>query len=364
MLIPALRNDKNGFDDLFGNKRIRKEVRKKRVEFYNSNIKYTANWDLIDNSKWFKQNFISELQTQNSVLRSNIKSISQPELSKLIQKIEETESLSREVIESNIKQFKLNERKSILNFRELLYHISGARVMDCESLIPQEEYIDYSLTDIEKRNTILSEYQIFNKLFLALAAESIKLKITKLDLFDYLEFEDILIIRQIIDNNNFRSHYQSFLRIIIEGFHKEKPDEILYNHQEIIRLQQILRSEFKDKIDNELDDFLAKMEKKRKLKSGLALGKGTVSIALGIASFIDPLYTLVGIVKDSPSTIVNITDLSSSKTELDRKKNYVEMRKNLLSKILDRKDFRDETILLDMVSLLSNYVSNDLKVNN
>jgi len=364
LLIPTLRSDKFGFEDLFAKKRIKNDIKSERTKFYDENIKYVADWDLFDNSNWFKENFLRELKTENSVLSRNLVNLEDRKLSKLITEIESSQVLSREVINQNIKEFSIKERKAILNFRELLYHISGARIMDCESLIPQEELIDYSLTDLQNRETVLNEYQIFNKLFLSLAAESLKLKIAKIDLFDYLEFNDIIIIRQIIDNNNFRTNYREFLRLIIEGFKKNDPAEILLNHKNIMQIQQTLKREFKDRIDIEIQEFLKKMKKKRKLKAGVGFGKGAVSILLGVGSLADPLYTFIGMAKDSPSTITNVTEIASNKSELDRKKNYVQQKKKLLAKIIDKGDFKDETMLLDMISLLSNYVSVDLSIQN
>ncbi|MBK8547775.1 MAG: hypothetical protein IPL63_10450 [Saprospiraceae bacterium] len=236
--------------------------------------------------------------------------------------------------------------------------------MDCESLVPQEELIDYSLTDLKRRETILNEYQIFNKIFLSLASETLKLKIVKIDLFDYLDFSDILIIRQIIDNNKFRENYQSFLKLIVQGFEKNEPKDILMHHEEIMRLHQSLKSEFKDRIDIEIQHFLKKMKNKKVLKSGIEFGKGAVSIALGVASIAEPLYTFIGIAKDSPSTIINVTQMTTTKTELDKKLNYVQQKKKLMTSIIDKGDFKEETMLLDMISLLSNYISIDLSIQN
>jgi hypothetical protein len=364
LMIPSLRTDKEGFGDLFEKKRIKKEIVNQRTNFYDNNVKLVADWDLIDNSNWFKQNFISELETPNSVLMRNLVDVSPQEINCLLVAIKNENVLSRETIEQNIKKYKTSAKKAVLNYRELLYHISGARIMDCESLIPQEELIDYSLTDLETRNTILNEYQIFNKLFLSLAAESLKLKITRIELFDYLDFSDIVIIRQIIDNNNFRDKYREFIKLVVEGFKKEDPNDILYSHNEIMKIHSVLKVDFKDKIDKELDEFLIKMKRKRRMQSGIGFGKGTVSILLGAASLADPLYTFISMAKDSPSTIANVTQIASKRSELERKKNYIEQKRNLLSKILDRRDFKDETYLLDMVSLLSNYVSSDLSIKN
>ena len=311
LLIPTLRSDKFGFEDLFAKKRIKKDIKIERTKYYDENVKYVADWDLFDNSNWFKENFLRELKTDNSVLSRNLINVEKGKLDTLVASIEKSQVLSREVINQNIKGLSTKERKAVLNFRELLYHISGARIMECESLIPQEELIDYSLTDLQNRETVLNEYQIFNKLFLSLAAESLKLKIAKIDLFDYLDFHDIIIIRQIIDNNNFRENYREFLRLVIDGFKKDDPNEILLSHIEIMRLQQKLKHEFKDKIDIEIQEFLKKMRKKRKLKAGVGFGKGTVSILLGVGSLADPLYTFIGMAKDSPSTITNVTQLAS-----------------------------------------------------
>ncbi|MBK8547776.1 MAG: hypothetical protein IPL63_10455 [Saprospiraceae bacterium] len=117
LLIPTLRSDKNGFEDLFFEKRIKNEVKNERIEFYDNNTKFVADWDLFDNSNWFKENFLHELKTPNSVLRRNLINIEKNKIDQLCSDIENSKVLSREVINQNILQFKPSEKKSHFKFQ-------------------------------------------------------------------------------------------------------------------------------------------------------------------------------------------------------------------------------------------------------
>ena len=72
----------------------------------------------------------------------------------------------------------------------------GARVVNCESALPQENYIDYDLSDLTQKRTRLSEDQILSKLFRELVFDSLQKRFLPVDMLDLLSFEDILKIRK------------------------------------------------------------------------------------------------------------------------------------------------------------------------
>jgi len=89
--------------------------------------------------------------------------------------------------------------------------MSGARVVNCESALPQENYIDYSLTDFSKHRVMLSDTQVFLKIFFELAFETLYRNALPVEVLDILSFEDIHCLRKPLENSSFRRKYDNLI---------------------------------------------------------------------------------------------------------------------------------------------------------
>jgi hypothetical protein len=360
LITPALRRDRNDFSELFNNKNIPKEKQNELVGFYHDNVKQVVRWDLNKNSGWFKKTLLKDLNNKGSVLRNNLK-LDEIAIKTLSQKISEEKNLSRETIEFFIADFSENKKIIFRNYRELLYSISGARIVNCESALPQENYINYSLTDIEKRQTLLNEHQIFRKFFLELTFESIKNKPLNIELLDYLSFNDIIELRQIFDNTEFKDKYNTLIQNTIKLIEKDN-DDSLFNMNELMSIRSELQKNFKIVIDKEIAHFFEKLKAKKKITNTINFTKGTFSIGIGVAGIFNPIASIIGVAFDSPAYLMNSFKVLKNNTDIKNENQYIKEKQKILNTIVDRNDFKDKTLLTDSLSTITNYVFNDLLI--
>ena len=96
-----------------------------------------------------------------------------------------------------------HDREVMLNFRDILYHISGARVVHCESNLPPANYIDFSHKDMANGKVSLDKVSVFWKVFMEVVFESLNCPYLPVEMLDLLTFEDFYNICQPLHNRVF-----------------------------------------------------------------------------------------------------------------------------------------------------------------
>ncbi len=358
LVIPALRSDIEDVEELFLKEDIIKYYDKNAIEFYNENLNLVVEWDLINNSDWFRKVFLSGFQDENSVLRRSLTNISNDEFEKIYSKINSVQILDRKSIEKAFINFDDETKKTVKNYRELIYYISGARVVNCESNLPQENYIDYSLTDIDNRKIILSDIQIFWKIFLELVFEKINNISIPFELLDLLSFNDINEIRQPILESNFISNYDKIVKSGFSSLNKIDDDQLLYNVNEISKLAEIIQKQFTSAIEKELISFL----KKRRKKSIFKLVGNSINIGLGLLPQTIIQNIGIGTFNERNAIRTNILEIYRTSKSIQNKNLYKLQKQKTLSKLISKFEISDRTILLDIVKLIMNTIQNKTKI--
>ena len=283
-IIPALRKDKESVSELFEQKKF---VRKDEIlKYYEDNIQFTVDWELEDNSGWFRDRFIEELANPTSLIRKQLSNVSVTQISPTVIKniqndVRENRIISRDQIEHYARDLDVTQKDLLFNFRELMYHLSGARVINCESSLPQENYIDYDIADLTGKRSKLSDEQILFKLFIELAFESIQRRMIPIELLDLLSFNDVLKIRQPILESNFQAKYDNLIQRVIKGI-KQDYSETFFDLNELENIRKHLETTFIDIFEKELPNFIRK-KKKEELKKLSSVGS---SVALGALGFV------------------------------------------------------------------------------
>ena len=361
LVLPALRRDKSDISELFEQKRIPSALKEEMIQFYKKSIEYTVDWKLEENAGWFRDAFLRELKDERSVLRKNLKNLAPQQLERLVQGIEKDRLLAREKIDRLAAGLPPGQRQVLIDFRELIYHMSGARVVNCESTLPQENYLDYSLADVESRQTVLSDLQVFWKLFLELALESTHKSLVPMELLDILSFEEVCKLRNPIENSTFREKYENLVVQSAQSLEREFPDRLLYDIEEILRICNQIADNFKRVFESELPAFL----KRKVLGNAKELGKSSVSLSLGIASLFPPasVAASVGsIINSFPAFWFNLTRSFKDMSAIDDYRKYMEEKGSLYRQLLERMEISDKSALLDVCDMLITAIAEKLKL--
>lgn len=361
MIIPALRVDKDHIVDYLNGMRLKKSLKENMATFYKDNVKKAVSWELLDNSSWFKENLIKTLNDEKSVIRRNLTNIHPIKISLLIDEIDSQQFLSREFIIENISNWPKNEKKIFRNFNNLVYHMSGASVTNCESALPQENYIDYSLADISNHKTTLSEIQIFWKIFLELAFETLLKNNVPIELLDSLNFEDIYYLRKPIEESSFRKRYDELIQKSTQVIEKKNPDDLCYDVEEILKIKENVSSGFKDIFELEIPELL----KVKHIDHARELRKNCLSVGTGLTGFIPFLSNaanLAGLAFSGPELITNTHQTFRSFQEINNYNLYVKNKERTLHEIIRKSSIADKSELLGVVDLLVETINSKMKL--
>ncbi len=356
-IIPAFRSDKTDLSELFARKRFKEKD--SAIQFYKDSIQKTVNWNLDDNSMWFRDRFLSDLEDEQSVLRSHISDTYQGILSNLASEIRNGALLGRELIDRLAKDLPRSEKRLLQNYRELLYHMSGARVVNCESALPQENYIDYDLADIKQRRVRLSEEQILSKLFIELIFDSLQRSMLPVELLDLLSFEDIIAIRQPLMSSSFQTKYDQLIKKVMDTY---SPDtHKILNIDELEKIRNELSNTFDEILQKELPRFL----KKKAFAQTKRLASVSSSVALGLAGAVPGVglvASAISVLKDTPALCVNIGQTYQSMKSISNLDRYYQNKQRLLQKEIEESDISDKATFYEMVGLMLQVISKRIQI--
>lgn len=353
MVIPAFRKDKKEISELFEGKEISLVRKKEYTAFYNEFLSKTVLWELQENSTWFRDTFVRGLASEDSVIRSNLKHLPTHEIEELILKIKDYEILDRGTIDRLTLHFDTHSRAILRNYRELVYHMSGARVVNCESTLPQENYIDYSFTDLKNRKTQLSELQVFWKIYIELLLEMLNRHKFSVEALDCLSFEDIYYLRQPILNSNFIDNYNRFLRLSVNTISQENRADILYNAQELMNIREALESQYKEIFQTQLSSYF----KKEFIRNSKELLKNSANIGLGFLSFPNIVGGALSFMTEIKAAHFNFNQLLINKKAISNYHYYVEGKESILRDYIIGFDIREETEMIDLIKLIQDTLS-------
>lgn len=213
--------------------------------------------------------------------------------------LEEIPTLSRGVI------YLATQRHGNLPFREIinayadfLYYLSGAKAVQSEGVLPQENIIDFSFTDLEHKTVSLSEHQIFFKVFM----DTIKTATSThfpIDFLDALSIDEAVELHSIANNEHFIRKYNLIQQRTKEGLTLADPERLVLLMDELVTYEQELHDQYSQAIKAELPNRLRQKRAKR-----------TGKLIHALASLIVAPYGAIAGIKD-----VIVSGLSSVKAD-------------------------------------------------
>jgi hypothetical protein len=358
LIIPAFRADKTELAELFHRISIKESKRKKYIDFYSDNLTKTVSWDLLSNSNWFRDTFVQGINTKGSVIRKNLKSLTDKQIKHLISEISKKEILDRDTIDNLSKEFDSETKLILKNYRELIYHMSGARVVNSESTLPQENYIDYSLTDFKNRDIQLSELQVFWKIFIELLYETLNKPKLSEELLDILSFDDIANIRQPILETNFVENYNNFYKIAVTSINKKNEADILFDLKELMNIKNNLEFSFKEVFEKELKNYF----KKKAIIGGKGLLKNTINMGIGFVPWSNLIGGSIGVINEFKSSQFNIAQVFKNAKSINDYDNYTKGKERQIFNTINNFNSSNKTELIDVIDLITNTISQKIQL--
>lgn len=374
MILPALRRDIEHITDYLEERtpgkyplaqdlRIKSYLKENTKDFYRDHVNKVVDWELMENTAWFRANLLRALKDKCSVIRRNLPNLSEEKLNLLLSKIEENEILAREIILEGISTLPAKEQRILLNFVNLIYHMSGARVVNCESALPQENYIDYSLTDFSEHRVTLSDTQVFLKIFFELAFETLYKNALPVELLDLLSFEDISYLRKPMEESSFRRKYDELIQKSVQVIRKSEadPEGMVYDIEKPLEILEQISKTFDEIFKQELPEFLKRKHK----ETTKELQKSTLSLGIGVAGlvpYVGNIATALSLLQSSNEVFVNLNQFFRSKGEIKDYNLYLKNKERVLRQLIEKYSISEKSTLLDTLDLLVNTISTRIKL--
>jgi len=258
ILLPAIRDE---FSNPYGFFEFKSEYSLDAKNFFTQNTAKYVLWNLEDNTSWFRREFYRSLQDPKSALRQ-VAILTDIECQEILDKCEQllssesnsNQHLSREIIKEAITDLPSHKQNPIIGYANLVYRISGARVVNSEGHFPQ-----CNLTNIKNANKkhSLSDSSIFWDIFVEAVLQHItSASRINSERLDRLTFRDILTIRKELFETNFSTLYDELIQKSRMKVSEEDPEQIILRSEQLSEAAESLRNLFSKRIayESELKD--------------------------------------------------------------------------------------------------------------
>lgn len=347
------------FDDRIKNK---KETLPNRINnFFSSVITEIVPWDLNENAGWFEAQVSKQVSEPISVLRRCLRKIGQNHEDTFVKLLSQELELSqqsgyyfdRDRISSIVKN-NFNGTTAyipISQFFDLLYYVSGSRVVNCENYVPQENLIYYNHATMNFGQRIISDKAVFHNIITNVILSNIYDNTFPIDIIKNISITDIIELRESNKNASqlFRRKYEQCLKVADNIQNIEDKDNLLLNLQELNTLSEGIRSQFNQTIVGELASF----------KSKLKISK-SVDYVFEIVSQLIGLFSLpVSII----SLIFNDTQLRQRGLLKKIRENNT-IAKDKLIRMYLKKVYKNDTALISFFNdIIRKHKENYMKIN-
>ena len=294
-------------------------------------------WPLEAMSDWFRDRLVRDLIDQESLIRLVLekKGLSFP--NHFAEAISGESGLSRARVDDIVSESGDNRLSDFIGkYADFVYYLSGARATESEGVLPQENLIDVSFSDLVGSKVSLSEQEIFFKVFI----DTVKAKTSTIfpsDFLDSISIEDALDLRSVASSDEFVRQYNVLQVRTKESIQIRDPDGFVLALQELEEFEIGLYKRFNVALDAELSSRLVESRQ----KSGLKVLQSLASIAI-------PGYG-AGDYKDLLVSGLQWTGKYQAAERIDRK---VAQGLNACEIALERLDLLESQALLDYLDQL------------
>ncbi|RJO66524.1 MAG: hypothetical protein C4523_12265 [Myxococcales bacterium] len=342
LVIPALRSECDSLQKFVNSKvaegkeadLYKGATQLEMAQMIDSHAQWVVSWDKQATVDLFKQRLLQDLSDRRSVLRlaAADEFIRWPEV---IEKVQGLTNINRKDVYL-IAHDSGNKRlwELLSNWADFIYYLSGAVAVRSEGVLPQENLLDFSLTDLAGGRTRLSETQVFFKLFVDLVKQATHTHFP-VDVLDALAIEDALDLHEIAVGGRFIDKYNLILERTKEGLAIHDPERLVLLMEELAQFETELHREYEEAIQGELP--LYRKEKQT---------RETHQMLSATASLMVPFYDLPKTVNE---LIVSGLNLAGRKEWAERLEKGIDGSLRAINRLIDRREMEAKPVLLDFV---------------
>lgn len=352
IIKPAIRSQFSSFSEVFEDRVISKKENLSQDinNFFSEKITEIVPWNLHENSNWYKNQISEQVFDSNSILRSNLRNIDPNAekhfvnlMSKELKIAEQTGNhFDRDKVLMSIhKNFSGNANTAISQFLDLLYYISGSRVVNCENYVPQENLIYYSHATMNFGKKIISDKSVFYNILTQIVLSDVYDNTFPIDIIQNISFKEIISLRESNKTKSkaFREKYEKCIKCAQNIQSVNDKDTLMLNLQELTTLSGEIKFQFDNSIKKELSAFNSKVK----------ISKG-IDYVFEIASQLIGLFAL-------PVSIISLIFNDAKLKETNQLKNIraktTSTKENLIRKYL-KQNYSNDPVLLSFFNDIVN----------
>ncbi len=343
VIVPALRSEFTGFEGFLDSKLVEgKEsaqyegsVRREMAQMLDSQVALAMRWKIEQAAGWFKERLLSDITDEQSLLRSCLRQAGIVVPSGLAGQIADLSMLSRKDVYMLAKDTGNKDLWHILSaYADFVYYLSGAKAVYSEGLLPQENLMDFSLTDMANGRTHLSESEIFFKIFVDLVKAATHTHFP-LDVLDALSIDDVLDLHAIAIEDRFVDKYHAIQQKTKDGLAVHDPERLVLVMEELDQFERQLSEDYRIAIERELPRHI----KDRKKASAAKLANATACLLI-------PYW---GAPQGAKDIVVSGLELAGKGRIAKTTQRRIQQRLRAAMQLLDNGELDGKPILLDFI---------------
>jgi hypothetical protein len=233
-------------------------------------------WDVASTSGWFKRRLLADLREDGTLLRTWLARERILVPANFLASLEGLENPSRKDV-YKLAQATGNKRLWTVacEWADFLYYLSGALAVRSEGVLPQENLLDFSLSDLAGGRTQLTDLEVFFKIYVDLVKTATGLYFP-VDLLDALTTEDALDLHRIAIDDDFTAKYEAIQTRTKAGLMLQDAERLVLALREVETYERELRANYARTIDRELPLYLR--ARKRKLGTRILQAIGSLFV--------------------------------------------------------------------------------------
>ena len=301
-----------------------------------------VHWDDKEASGWFCERLLADLENPQSLLRLTFQHNGFKLPQKTRRRLAKISDFNRTDVYFAAKALGSPRWGLLSEYADFLNYLSEALTIKSEGILPQENLLDYSLSDLAGGKTHLSEFEVFTKLFVD-TVKAITSAHFPVDFLDILSLPDALELHEIAVQSEFIEKYNSIQEMTKACLEILDPERLVLTLTELEFYERELYQQFHAALDRELPFHLREQK-----------ASSVMEILHTVATLFIPFYGNIDAAKDiivSGMSFVGREDIARQIS------NRVSSRLDATEQFVDRRGLEDQPIFLDFVDKLkSRYI--------